>query len=196
MTVTAPTSTRTVDNVIAGEERGAAGGEVFEKLAPATGEVLSSAARSRKEDIDAAISAAQAAQPDWAARNVTDRGAVLRRVAQLLERDRDEIAAIVSAETGKSPRDARGETDGAIELGYFIAGEGRRFYGKTMPSAVSGVSSEALSTAPLPKRSAGKTFQATFAIGVFAAMIRPATPSGWRTVIAWRFGTALVVVRP
>ena len=42
---------------------------------------------------------------------------------------------VVAAETGKSPRDAKGETDGAIELGYFVAGEGRRFYGKTMPSA-------------------------------------------------------------
>jgi aldehyde dehydrogenase (NAD+) len=43
----------------------------------------------------------------------------------------------VSDETGKSPKDARGETDGAMELGYFIAGEGRRFYGRTMPSATS-----------------------------------------------------------
>ena len=63
-------------------------------------------------------------------------------------------------------------------------------------SAVSGVSSDAFSTAALPQRSAGKTFQATFAIGVFAAMIRPATPSGWRIVIACRFGVALGIVLP
>ena len=62
--------------------------------------------------------------------------------------------------------------------------------------AVSGVFSDGLRTTPLPHSSAGKTFQATFAIGVFAAMISPATPSGWRIVIAWRLGTALVVVRP
>src|SRR5262249_46456962 len=67
---------------------------------------------------------------------VEERGRILRRIAQLLERDRDQVAAIVSAETGKSPRDARGETDGAIELGYFMAGEGRRFYARRMPSAV------------------------------------------------------------
>jgi aldehyde dehydrogenase (NAD+) len=42
---------------------------------------------------------------------------------------------VVAAETGKAPKDARGETDGAIELGYFMAGEGRRFYGRTLPSA-------------------------------------------------------------
>ena len=76
------------------------------------------------------------AQPAWAARTVEERGRILRRMAQLLERDRDAVAAVVSAETGKSPKDAQGETAGAIELGYFVAGEGRRFYGRTMPSAV------------------------------------------------------------
>ena len=48
--------------------------------------------------------------------------------------------------------------------------------------ALSGVSSAGLSTAAFPQRSAGKTFHATLAIGVFAAMMRPVTPTGWRTV--------------
>ena len=55
-------------------------------------------------------------------------------------------------------------------------------------SAVSGVSSRAFSTAALPQTSAGNTFQATLAIGVLAAMISPATPSGWRTIIALPVG--------
>ena len=62
--------------------------------------------------------------------------------------------------------------------------------------AVAGVSSAAFSTAALPQISAGNSFHATLAIGVFAATIRPATPIGSRTVIACRFGTPLVVVRP
>jgi acyl-CoA reductase-like NAD-dependent aldehyde dehydrogenase len=180
MTATAPTSTKTVDNVIAGEETGAAGGETFEKLAPATGEVLSSVARSRKEDVDAAISAAQSAQPDWAARNVTDRGAVLRRIAQLLERDREEVAAIVSAETGKSPKDARGETDGAIELGYFVAGEGRRFYGKTMPSAV-------------PNRQAMTVRQPLGVAGLIIAANTPIANVAWKVFPALLCGNAAVL---
>ena len=48
--------------------------------------------------------------------------------------------------------------------------------------------------AALPQSRAGNAFQATFAIGVFAAMISPATPSGCRTTMAALFGTALVVV--
>jgi acyl-CoA reductase-like NAD-dependent aldehyde dehydrogenase len=126
---------RDVPNTIAGEERPAAAGETFEKLAPATGEAVSRVARSRAVDVGAAVGAAAEAQPAWAARTVEERGRILRRVAQLLERDRDAVAAVVAEETGKSPKDAKGETEGAIELGYFVAGEGRRFYGRTMPSA-------------------------------------------------------------
>ena len=127
---------RTVTNWIDGAECPGSLG-VFEKLAPATGEPISSVARSAAADVDAAISAAVAAQPAWADRTVEERGRALRRITQLLERDREEIAAIVAEETGKSPKDARGETDGAIELGYFMAGEGRRYYGRTLPSATS-----------------------------------------------------------
>jgi acyl-CoA reductase-like NAD-dependent aldehyde dehydrogenase len=136
MTITAPPGTRTVGNVVAGEERAATGGATFEKLVPATGRLLSLVARSDARDVDAAVTAAADAQPAWAARTVEERARILRRIAQLLERDREEVARIVAEETGKSPNDARAETDGAIEMGYFVAGEGRRFYGKTIPSAV------------------------------------------------------------
>src|SRR4051794_41400307 len=129
-------ATKTIANVIAGEERGAASGETIEKFAPATGELLSLVARSGREDVDAAITAAAAAQPAWGRETPAARGALLRRIAQLLERDAEQIAAIVAAETGKSPKDALGETGGAIEMGYFVAGEGRRLYGKTTTSAV------------------------------------------------------------
>ena len=99
--------TRTVGNLIDGDERAAASGATFEKLAPATGRLLSVVARSDGRDVDAAVSAAAAAQPAWAARTVEARGRILRRVAQLLERDRDEIAHVVAAETGKSPKDVQ-----------------------------------------------------------------------------------------
>ena len=62
--------------------------------------------------------------------------------------------------------------------------------------AVAGVSSAAFRTAALPHTRAGNTFHATLAIGVLAAMMRPAIPRGSRTVIVVRCGTALVVVRP
>jgi alpha-ketoglutaric semialdehyde dehydrogenase len=178
MTVTA--GVRTVGNVIGGEERAAAGGATFEKLAPATGEVLSLVARSGAEDVAAAVAAAEAAQPAWAARTVEERGRTLRRIAQLLERDLEQVAAVVSAETGKSPKDAKGETGGAIELGYFIAGEGRRFYGRTMPSAV-------------PNRSAMTIRQPLGVAGLIIAANTPIANVAWKVFPALLCGNAAVL---
>ncbi len=171
---------RTVGNVIAGEERPAAGGETLEKLSPATGEPISLVARSGAADVDAAVAAAVLAQPGWAERTVEERGRILRRIAQLLERDREEVARIVSAETGKSPKDARGETDGAIELGYFVAGEGRRFYGKTMPSAV-------------PNRQAMTIRQPIGVAGLIIAANTPIANVAWKVFPALLCGNAAVL---
>jgi alpha-ketoglutaric semialdehyde dehydrogenase len=169
-----------VDNVVGGRERPAAGGETFEKLAPATGELLSVVARSRAEDVAEAVSAAAEAQPAWAGRTVEERGRILRRVAQLLERDREDVAAVVAAETGKSPKDARGETDGAIELGYFIAGEGRRFYGRTIPSAT-------------PNRQAMTLRQPLGVAGLIIAANTPVANVAWKVFPALLCGNAAVL---
>ncbi len=173
-------SVGTLGNVIGGEERPAASGATFEKLAPATGEPISLVARSGTEDAEAAVSAAVVAQPPWAARTVEERGRILRRLAQLLERDRDAVAAIVSAETGKSPRDAKGETDGAVELGYFVAGEGRRFYGRTMPSAV-------------PNRSAMTVRQPLGVAGLIIAANTPIANVAWKAFPALLCGNGAVL---
>jgi aldehyde dehydrogenase (NAD+) len=169
-----------VPNVVAGEERPATGGEWFDKLAPATGEPLSRAARSRTADVDAAVAAAVEAQPAWAARTVEERGRILRRVAQLLERDREQVAAVVADETGKSPKDARGETDGAIELGYFMAGEGRRFYGRTIPSAT-------------PNRQALTLRQPLGVAGLIIAANTPIANVAWKVFPALLCGNAAVL---
>ena len=171
---------RAVGNVIAGDERPAASGATFEKLAPATGEVLSLVARSDAVDTRAAVAAAVEAQPAWAARTVEERGRLLRRVAQLLERDLEAIAGIVAEETGKSPKDARGETGGAIELGYFVAGEGRRFYGRTMPSAV-------------PNRQAMTVRQPLGVAGLIIAANTPIANVAWKVFPALLCGNGAVL---
>jgi aldehyde dehydrogenase (NAD+) len=181
--VSVTTAVTTIGNVIAGEERPAASGASFEKLAPASGEVLSLVARSDAADVEAAVAAAADAQPAWADRTVEERGRVLRRIAQLLERDREQIAAVVSAETGKSPKDAKGETDGAIELGYFIAGEGRRFYGRTVPSAT-------------PNRQAQTVRQPLGVAGLIIAANTPIANVAWKVFPALLCGNAAVLKAP
>jgi acyl-CoA reductase-like NAD-dependent aldehyde dehydrogenase len=106
------------------------------KLQPADGRRLCRVARSGAEDAAAAVAAARAAQPAWAARTAVERGNVVRAIAELLRERREEASELVAQETGKSLALARGETDAAIEMGFFVAGEGRRSYGRTTTASM------------------------------------------------------------
>ena len=127
-----------VPNLIGSDELPSLDGRTFTKKDPATGRALCEVARSSAADVELAVARAKAAQPAWAAMTVVKRGDILRQIALLMREHRDAIASLVAKETGKSKKDALGETDAAIEMGFFVAGEGRRFYGQTTTSAVYG----------------------------------------------------------
>jgi acyl-CoA reductase-like NAD-dependent aldehyde dehydrogenase len=127
---------RDVPNLIDGRAVPAASGEWLDKVRPADGELLCRVARSGAEDVADAVAAARAAQPAWAERTAVERGDVVRELALLLRERRDELSEIVVAETGKPPELARAETDAAVEMGLFVAGEGRRSYGRTTTASM------------------------------------------------------------
>jgi acyl-CoA reductase-like NAD-dependent aldehyde dehydrogenase len=125
-----------IANVIAGRSVAAASSATFEKRRPGDGSLLCTAPRSTAEDAAAAVAAARAAQPEWAARTPVERGQLVREVTLALQARRDELAETVMDETGKSRELALGEVDAAVEMGFFVAGEGRRLYGRTTTSAM------------------------------------------------------------
>lgn len=106
------------------------------KLNPHNGEQICELARSGKEDVDRAVEVAERAQSLWAATPGVKRGEVLFDIAQRMQVRQKEIAQIVALETGKSLKDALGETGAAISQAFFMAGEGQRFFGRTTVSGV------------------------------------------------------------
>lgn len=125
-----------IPNRIGGESLAAQSRRTLTKLRPADGSVLCGAARSDAADVDAAVAAARAAQHAWASRTPVERGNIVRELAVALRDRREEAAELVVAETGKSTELALGETDAAVEMGFFVAGEGRRLYGRTITSSM------------------------------------------------------------
>jgi aldehyde dehydrogenase (NAD+) len=125
-----------VPNLVAGEERPPASATWLDKTRPADGEHLCRVAQSGKADAQAAVAAAREAQGEWGARTAVERGNVVRAIAELLRERREEASEIVAAETGKAIDLARGETDAAVEMGFFVAGEGRRSYGRTTTASM------------------------------------------------------------
>lgn len=118
-------------NLIGGSTSPATSGQWLEKHRPVDETLLCRVARSGAEDAAAAVAAARSAQPAWAERTPVERGNVVRELALRLRERREEASAIVVEETGKPLELALGETDAAIEMGLFVAGEGRRSYGRT-----------------------------------------------------------------
>ncbi len=125
-----------IPNWVDGHEQPTLCGEWFEKLNPADGQFICRAARSRAGDVDRAVAAAKKAQCDWTLLPSVRRGMILHAVVMGLRQERARIARIVALETGKSYASALAETDGAIELGLFFAGEGQRLYGRTTTSGI------------------------------------------------------------
>lgn len=123
-------------NWIGGEELAACSGQSFSKVSPHTGEVISQVARSGFEDVGAAVAAAKKAQKSWAMTPSVKRGEILFEVAQKMQQNHRQIAEVVALETGKSLKDAMGETSAAIAQAFFMAGEGARLFGRTSGTGI------------------------------------------------------------
>jgi alpha-ketoglutaric semialdehyde dehydrogenase len=169
-----------IQNVIDGSAVAAASSETFEKHRPADGSLMCTVARSRAPDVEAAIAAARRAQPPWAARTPVERGDIVREIALALRARREEAAEIVAAETGKSRELALGEADAAVEMGFFVAGEGRRLYGRTTTSST-------------PNRTVMAVRQPVGVAGLIVSFNTPLPNYAWKAFPAVFCGNAAVL---
>ena len=124
----------TFRNYINGRWIGARSGAVMESVNPATGEVLGLVPKSGPEDVDDAVRAAAAAFASWRKTPAPRRAEILFRVAERLVTHKEDLARLMTQEMGKVLTEARGDVQEAIDMSYFIAGEGRRLHGYTAPS--------------------------------------------------------------
>jgi aldehyde dehydrogenase (NAD+) len=130
----ASTATKTFKNFIGGEWIGAGSGETFETTSPATGEVLGVFPKSGAADVDRAVAAAKSAYEEWRLVPAPRRGEILFRFGALLADAKDEVAELMAREMGKVLPEAAGDVQEAIDMSYYMGGEGRRLFGQTTPS--------------------------------------------------------------
>ena len=105
---------------------------------PSTAEPAGAVALADDADVDAAVAAAAAAFPAWAATPAHERGAVLERAAALLAERTDAAAAILAREGGKLPAEARGEVARAVETLAWNGAEAGRIEGRLMAGKAPG----------------------------------------------------------
>lgn len=123
---------------IGGTVRQAADGAAFEVENPATGETLARVPSADVADAHAALDAAQAAFPAWAARQPRERGEILRRAYELTIANREQLARLITLENGKALPDSRAEVTYAAEFFRWYAEEAVRMAGEFMRSPATG----------------------------------------------------------
>src|SRR5437660_7427229 len=168
-------------NFIGGEWCNSRGSETFASTNPAhTSEVIGRYQRSTAADIEDAIEAAVKAQPGWAAIPAPERGEILLRTALLLEQQKEELAALMTREMGKILKETRGDVQTAIDVAKYIAGEGRRAEGETVPSAI-------------PNKFNMTVRQPVGIVGIITPWNFPMAIPAWKTFPALQAGNAVIL---
>jgi len=134
-----PTSYPDTKLFINGEWRDALAKENLEIINPATEEVIGKLSHARKEDLDLALVAAEKAFENWKNVSAYERSKILRKAADIVRSKADEIATLMTMEQGKPLIEAKMETMGAADSIDWYAEEGRRAYGRIIPSRAQGV---------------------------------------------------------
>ncbi len=121
-------------NLIGGEWIGADSRKTLEVKDPSSGEVIGTVPNCGRAETKRAIEAAHAAFPAWRAKLASERAEALRRLAALIEQNKEELAMLLTTEQGKPMAEARGEVGMSAAYVLWFAEEARRVYGDVIPS--------------------------------------------------------------
>jgi succinate-semialdehyde dehydrogenase len=127
----------TFKQLIGGEWREASNGGTWDVVNPATEEVVQQVPYGAGPDAHAAIDAAAAAFRVWVAMPAWDRGAILKRAAELMRSRSGDLARTTVLECGKPLAQAKAEWSVAADLFEWFAEDGKRAYGRIVPSRLS-----------------------------------------------------------
>jgi len=170
-----------LQNFIGGAWRTSHSGETFVSTNPArTSEIIGYYQKSTQADLDDAVEAAAKAQPGWEATPAPERGEIILRAALLLEQRREELATLMTREMGKILKETRGEVQVTIDVAKFIAGEGRRPEGETLPSG-------------LPNKFCMTIRHPLGIVGIITPWNFPLAIPAWKTLPAMLAGNAVIL---
>ncbi|RKX27466.1 MAG: aldehyde dehydrogenase [Candidatus Zixiibacteriota bacterium] len=128
-------SPKVFKNLINGEWVDSKSGQTYENRNPAdTNDVVGIFQKSNADDVKDAIDAASEAYKKWRLVPAPKRGEIIYRIGARLTQDKEALSQMMTREMGKIIAETRGDTQEAIDMTFYMAGEGRRLFGMTTPS--------------------------------------------------------------
>jgi 1-pyrroline dehydrogenase len=128
-------------NFVGGEWVESGGGETMEVINPATGETIAEVQRSTAEDAERAVQAAKDALPEWLESTPAERSELLHQLADVIEENADELAALESRNVGKPLSYAKDEMPVSVDNIRFFAGAARILEGRSAGEYMRGYTS-------------------------------------------------------
>ena len=172
---------RVYKNFIEGEWVEASGGKAYENRNPAnTEELIGMFVSSNGEDVNAAIDAAKQAYRTWRLVPAPKRAEILFRAAELLMQRKEQFSRDMTREMGKVLAETRGDVQEAIDMTYYMAGEGRRLFGQTTPSE-------------LPNKFAMSVRQSIGVCGMITPWNFPMAIPSWKIMPALISGNTVII---
>ncbi len=130
---------RELSHYIGGRHAGGTSGRFGDVFDPCTGDVQARLPLADRDEVQSAVAAAAEAQPDWAALNPQRRGRILLKFVDLVNRNMDELARLLSAEHGKTLADSIGDIQRGLEVVEFAAGAPHLLKGEFSSDAGQGI---------------------------------------------------------
>lgn len=121
-------------NIVGSEKLDASNEAVIEIENPATGEFIDTVPNSTEEDVDKVVKIAKDAQKEWERTPLHERGRILERFVDLVEANQEELANLLSRETGKPIVEARAEIGNTRMFVYGYVEKAKHLYGITIPT--------------------------------------------------------------
>jgi aldehyde dehydrogenase (NAD+) len=126
---------QTYNNYIGGEWVPSKSGKTFDNINPAdTRELIGRFQDSTEEDVNIAVAAAKEADNSWRLTPAPRRAEILFKAGQLLVERKEAYAREMTREMGKVLKETRGDVQEAVDMAFYMGGEGRRLYGQTTPA--------------------------------------------------------------
>ena len=121
-------------NLIGGELLDASTGAVIEITNPATGELIDTVPNSTEEDVNRVVEIARNSYKSWAETPLYERGSILEKFVDLVEKNKEELANLLSSETGKPIKEARAEIGNMRTFVYGYVEKAKHDYGNVIPA--------------------------------------------------------------
>src|SRR5712672_2140585 len=174
-------ASRIFKNFINGEWVESRSGKAYENRNPANSdELVGMFVSSTSQDVDSAVDAAKEAYKSWRLVPAPKRAEILYRAAELLVQHKEEFSKDMTREMGKVLAETRGDVQEAIDMTYYMAGEGRRLFWQTTPSE-------------LPNKFAMSVRQSIGVCGMITPWNFPMAIPSWKIMPALVCGNTVVI---